>query len=76
MILNGLGGRKNVLDVDCCITRLRCTVRKPELVSEELLKKTGAAGVIRKGQGVQVVYGPTVPNIKADLTAYMSHGAG
>lgn len=71
MILNGLGGRKNVLDVDCCITRLRCTVRKPELVSEELLKKTGAAGVIRKGQGVQVVYGPTVPNIKADLTAYM-----
>ncbi|MGN0371801.1 MAG: PTS transporter subunit EIIC, partial [Enterocloster sp.] len=72
MILNGLGGKKNVADVDCCITRLRCTVHKPELVSEDLLKKTGAAGVIRKGQGVQVVYGPTVPNIKADLVAYMS----
>lgn len=72
MILNGLGGKKNVADVDCCITRLRCTVNKPELVDEKLLKMTGAAGVIRKGQGVQVVYGPTVPNIKADLVAYMS----
>ncbi len=71
MILNGLGGKKNVSDVDCCITRLRCTVHKPELVDEALLKRTGAAGVIRKGQGVQVVYGPTVPNIKADLVAYM-----
>ncbi|MCI9163529.1 MAG: PTS transporter subunit EIIC [Lachnospiraceae bacterium] len=71
MILNGLGGRKNVVDVDCCITRLRCTVNKPELVNEALLKKTGAAGVIKKGQGVQVIYGPTVPNIKADLVAYM-----
>lgn len=72
MILNGLGGKKNVADVDCCITRLRCTVNKPELVDETLLKRTGAAGVIRKGQGIQVVYGPTVPNIKADLVAYMS----
>lgn len=72
MILNGLGGKKNVADVDCCITRLRCTVKKAELVDEALLKKTGAAGVIRKGTGVQVVYGPTVPNIKADLVAYMS----
>ncbi len=71
MILNGLGGRKNVVDVDCCITRLRCTVNKPELVNEGLLKKTGAAGVIKKGQGVQVIYGPTVPNIKADLVAYL-----
>ncbi|PNV60232.1 PTS glucose transporter subunit IIA [Clostridium sp. chh4-2] len=71
MILNGLGGKKNVADVDCCITRLRCTVNKPELVDEALLKRTGAAGVIRKGQGIQVVYGPTVPNIKANLVAYM-----
>lgn len=71
MILNGLGGRKNVVDVDCCITRLRCTVNKPELVNEGLLKKTGAAGVIKKGQGVQVIYGPNVPNIKADLVAYL-----
>lgn len=71
-ILNGLGGKKNVVDVDCCITRLRCTVNKPELVNEALLKKTGAAGVIKKGQGIQVIYGPTVPNIKADLVAYMA----
>ncbi len=72
MILNGLGGKKNVVDVDCCITRLRCTVRKPELVDEALLKTTGAAGVIKKGTGIQVIYGPTVPNIKADLVAYMA----
>ncbi len=72
MILNGLGGKKNVADVDCCITRLRCTVHKPELVNEGILKKTGAAGVIRKGQGIQVIYGPTVPNIKADLVRYMA----
>lgn len=71
-ILNGLGGKKNVVDVDCCITRLRCTVNKPELVNEALLKKTGAAGVIKKGTGIQVIYGPTVPNIKADLVAYMA----
>lgn len=71
MILNGLGGKKNVADVDCCITRLRCSVHKPELVNETILKKTGAAGVIRKGQGVQVIYGPTVPNIKADLVRFM-----
>lgn len=72
MILNGLGGKKNVVDVDCCITRLRCTVSKPELVNEGILKKTGAAGVIKKGQGIQVIYGPTVPNIKADLVSYMA----
>ena len=72
MILNGLGGKKNVADVDCCITRLRCTVHKPEMVSEELLKKTGAAGVLKKGTGIQVIYGPTVPNIKADLVSFMA----
>lgn len=72
MILNGLGGKRNVADVDCCITRLRCTVHKPELVDEELLKKTGAAGIMKKGSGVQVIYGPTVPNIKADLVTFMA----
>ncbi len=72
LILNGLGGKKNVADVDCCITRLRCTVKDPELVDEALLKRTGAAGVIKKGTGIQVIYGPTVPNIKADLVAYMA----
>ena len=70
-ICNGLGGKKNISDVDCCITRLRCTVHKPELVNQELLKKTGASGVICKGQGVQVVYGPKVPNIKTDLEEYL-----
>lgn len=70
-ICNGLGGKKNISDVDCCITRLRCTVHKPELVNQALLKQTGASGVICKGQGIQVVYGPKVPNIKTNLEEYL-----
>ena len=70
-ICNGLGGKKNISDVDCCITRLRCTVYKPELVSQELLKSTGASGVLCKGSGVQVVYGPKVANIKSALEEYL-----
>ena len=57
-IANGLGGKKNITSVDCCATRLRCSVAKSELVNEKMLKATGAVGVIRKGQGVQVIYGP------------------
>jgi len=70
-ICNGLGGKANISDVDCCITRLRCTVHKPELVDQALLKRTGASGVICKGQGIQVVYGPKVPNIKTNLEEYL-----
>ena len=56
MICKGLGGKKNISDVDCCITRLRCTVYDPSLVNEETLKASGASGVVRKGEGVQVIY--------------------
>ena len=56
-IANGLGGKKNITSVDCCATRLRCSVAKSELVNEKMLKATGAVGVIRKGQGVQVIFG-------------------
>ena len=55
-ILQGLGGKKNISDVDCCATRLRCTVFKPELVNDALLKATGASGVVHKGNGVQIIY--------------------
>ena len=71
-IMLGLGGKANISDVDCCITRLRCTVHDASKVDQQLLKETGASGVICKGQGVQVVYGPRVSNIKSDLEAYLA----
>lgn len=66
-----LGGKKNITSVDCCATRLRCSVADPGLVDEKGLKATGAVGVILKGQGVQVIYGPNVTVIKAELEAYL-----
>ncbi|MBP3664923.1 MAG: PTS transporter subunit EIIC, partial [Tyzzerella sp.] len=70
-ICNGLGGKKNISDVDCCATRLRCTVHKAELVSDEMLKSTGASGVVHKGNGVQIIYGPRVTVIKSNLEDYL-----
>lgn len=74
-ITQGLGGKDNISDVDCCITRLRCTVKDPSKVDQQLLKASGASGVICKGQGVQVVYGPRVSVIKSDLEAYLKSSA-
>ena len=71
MICHGLGGKKNISDVDCCATRLRCTVYKSELVQDDLLKASGASGVIHKGNGVQVIYGPKVTVIKSNLEDYL-----
>ncbi|MBQ8317940.1 MAG: PTS transporter subunit EIIC [Lachnospiraceae bacterium] len=70
-ILIGLGGRDNISDIDCCATRLRCTVFNPDLVNQERLSATGASGVIKKGQGVQIIYGPRVSVIKSNLEDYM-----
>lgn len=72
-ICRGLGGKKNISDVDCCATRLRCTVHKSELVDDNLLKATGASGVVHKGNGVQVIYGPRVTVIKSNLEDYLEH---
>ncbi len=70
-ILRGLGGKKNISDVDCCATRLRCTVHKSELLDDNLLKSPGASGVVHKGNGVQVIYGPRVTVIKSNLEDYL-----
>ncbi len=70
-ICRGLGGKKNISDVDCCATRLRCTVYKSELVDDTLLKSTGASGVVHKGNGVQVIYGPRVTVVKSNLEDYL-----
>lgn len=71
MICKGLGGKKNISDVDCCATRLRCTVYKAELVNDLLLKNTGASGVVHKGNGVQIIYGPRVTVIKSNFEDYL-----
>ena len=71
LITRGLGGKKNIVDVDCCATRLRVTVAEPERVRDELLKQTDSRGIVKKGQGVQVIYGPHVTVIKAKLEEYL-----
>ena len=70
-ITRGLGGKKNISDVDCCATRLRCTVHDAAKVSDSILKATGASGVVHKGNGVQVIYGPNVTVIKSNLEDYL-----
>ncbi len=71
LILEGLGGRDNITNLDCCATRLRVTVADESRVIDAKLRESGAAGVIRKGNGVQVVYGPQVSVIKSELEDYM-----
>ena len=73
LIVEGLGGADNLSDVDCCATRLRCTVKDAALVRQDVLKASGASGVICKGNGVQVVYGPKVAVIKAKLEDYLEN---
>ena len=70
-ITNGLGGRDNISDIDCCATRLRVTVKDSSLVDDALLRSSGASGVIRKGNGVQIVYGPQVSVVKSKLEDYL-----
>ena len=72
-IARGLGGAGNITSVDCCATRLRCSVDEADLVNEKVLKTTGAVGVIKKGQGIQVIYGPNVTVIKANLEHFLEH---
>lgn len=73
LILSGLGGHSNIADIDCCATRLRVTVKNEALVQDVLLKQSGASGVIRKGKGIQIVYGPQVSVVKSKLEDYMEH---
>ena len=68
----GLGGKKNISDIDCCATRLRCTVVDTSLVNDSVLKGTGASGVVHKGNGVQIIYGPHVTVIKSELEDYLA----
>ena len=71
LILTGLGGLENLSDLDCCATRLRVTVQDPDKVSDSMLKASGASGVLRKGNGVQAIYGPQVSVIKSALDEFL-----
>ena len=71
LILQGLGGKDNIADLDSCATRLRVTLKNPDKADESALKKSGASGVIKKGNGIQVIYGPHVSVVKSKLEAYI-----
>lgn len=71
VIADALGGKANISDLDCCATRLRVTVKKAELVNEAVLKTTGAHGVVKRGQAIQIIYGPKVNIVKVNLEDYL-----
>ncbi|MBP2622827.1 PTS transporter subunit IIBC [Streptococcus oricebi] len=75
-IINLLGGRENITDVDACMTRLRVTVKDAQNVgSEEKWKQAGAMGLIVKGSGVQAIYGPKADILKSDIQDLLDSGA-
>ena len=71
LIAAGLGGKENIKDVDCCVTRLRCTIADPSKVNDRMLQKSGSRGIVKKGDGVQIIYGPMVTVIKSNLEDYL-----
>lgn len=67
-IIEALGGKTNISDVDACMTRLRVTVKDPEAVkNEEDWKELGALGLVKKGTGIQAIYGPKADILKSDI---------
>ena len=73
-IVQGLGGSDNLEDVSNCATRLRVKVKDGSLVDKDLLKSTGSSGAVVQGNSVQVVYGTTVPNVKASVEELIENG--
>lgn len=71
-ICSNLGGIENIQDIDCCATRLRVTVKDNQKVDKEGLKATGALGVVIKGTGVQIIYGPRVTIIKTEVEDFIT----
>ncbi|MBN6066633.1 PTS transporter subunit EIIC [Aggregatibacter actinomycetemcomitans] len=75
-IINLLGGRNNIADVDACMTRLRITVHNADLLGDEAgWKQAGAMGLIIKGTGVQAIYGPKADVLKSDIQDLLASGA-
>lgn len=70
-ILKGVGGVANLVDIDCCATRLRLTLVDSAKVDQAVLKGTGASGVVIKGAGIQVIYGPSVTIVKSNFEEFV-----
>lgn len=75
MILEGLGGKENINSIDCCATRLRVSVKDTNQIKKDIFTQTGASGVVARDGSIQVIYGPQVNIIKANLEEYMESGA-
>lgn len=73
LIVQGLGGRDNFKEYDCCITRLRVEINDPSKVSQSLLKQSGGAAVVVHGNALQIIYGPKASTIKTKLDEYLSN---
>jgi len=72
-IVEGLGGSQNIDVVDCCATRLRVTIKDESLFNEGVIKQTGSKGIVKKGTGVQIIYGPQVTIVKNEVEEYLGH---
>jgi PTS system D-glucosamine-specific IIC component len=74
MIAQAVGGRENIVDIDCCATRLRFVLKNADLVNEDLLRESGSRGILIQGNSIQIIYGPHVTNMKSDLEQYLRSG--
>ena len=70
-IAAGLGGKKNIGDIDCCVTRLRCGLKDISLVDDAMIKETGSRGILKRGNSIQIIYGPYVTVLKSELEDYL-----
>lgn len=70
-ILRGVGGVENLVDIDCCATRLRLTLVDSAKIDQDVLKSTGASGVVVKGAGIQIIYGPSVTIVKSNFEEFV-----
>ncbi|OCN04919.1 PTS glucose transporter subunit IIB [Erysipelotrichaceae bacterium MTC7] len=70
-IAQALGGASNILDIDCCTSRLRATLVDVTMIDEKKIKETGSSGIFKRGKGIQITYGPQVLIIKSNLEDYL-----
>lgn len=70
-IAAGLGGKKNIGDIDCCVTRLRCGLKDISLVDDAMIRETGSRGILKRGNSIQIIYGPHVTVLKSEFEDYL-----
>ncbi len=72
LIVLGLGGKENIESLECCATRLRVKIKDDSKFDDNAIKQSGSLGIVKKGDGVQIIYGPRVTVIKSELEEYMA----